>query len=125
MSSNYRNGLRTTSAYQVSTIPYASSSISVGTASVVHIPFYNITKNIVVRNDGANELRFGFSEAGVQDSNYVALVSTGESFNADFKIGDLYLIADGGSTTCTIIAGLTSIPKAHDWTNWSGSSGVG
>lgn len=120
----YKNGIGNSAAYQVSSIPYATASLAVGTSSAVDVDFPTITKFITVRNDGANELRFGFSDLGVQGTNYISLASSG-SYTADFKLGNLFLIANGGATTATVIAGLTSISKDPTFSNWSGSAGVG
>jgi hypothetical protein len=124
VSITYRNGLGHTAAFQVSSIPFATASLAIGTSTPVNVSFINITKFISVRNEGANELRFGFSENGVQATNYISL-ATSASYAADFKVGDLYLIASGGNTTASVIAGLTSIKKEASWNNWTGSAGVG
>ena len=121
----YTSGIGNAAAYQVSSIPYATSSLAIGTSTPVEVDFGAITKFITVRNDGSNELRFGFTENGVQGTNYISLSGSGDSFSADFKVGELYLIASGGTTQATVIAGLTSIPKTLGWNNWSGSLGVG
>ena len=120
----YKNGIGNSAAYQVSSIPYATASLSVGTSSVVAVDFPTITKFITVRNDGANELRIGFSSLGVQGTNYISLASSG-SYSGDFKVSNLFLIANGGSTSTSVIAGLTSISIDPGFNNWSGSAGVG
>ena len=120
----YKSGMGNSAAYQVSSIPYATAALAVGTSSVVDVDFPAITKFVTVRNDGANELRFGFSSNGVQGTNYISLDADG-SFTGDFKLGNLYLIASGGATTATVIAGITGVQKPVPFTNWSGSAGVG
>lgn len=120
----YKNGIGNSAAYQVSSIPYATASLAVGTGSVVAVDFPTITKFITVRNDGANELRVGFSSLGVQGTNYISLASSG-SYSGDFKLSNLYLIANGGDTSASVIAGLTSISIDPGFNNWSGSAGVG
>ena len=120
----YKNGIGNSAAYQVSSIPYATASLAIGTSSVVDVDFPTITKFITVRNDGANELRIGFSSLGVQGTNYISLASSG-SYTGDFKLGNLYLIANGGDTSASVIAGLTSISIDSAFNNWSGSAGVG
>ena len=120
----YKSGMGNSAAYQVSSIPYATAALAVGTSSVVDVDFPAINKFITVRNDGSNELRFGFSSNGVQGTNYISLDADG-SFTGDFKLGNLYLIASGGATTATIIAGITGVQKPVPFSNWSGSAGVG
>ena len=70
-------------------------------------------------------MKFGFSENGVKDGNYVLLLNE-EEYEADFKVTRVYLLA-GSATACTasISAGLTGIPADRLKHNWSGSSGVG
>ena len=122
---NYKSGLGNVPSYQISSIPYCTASVPIDVSTPVEVKFYNITRFITVRNDGLNPLRLGFSSNGVQGTNYIQLTSPGESFSADFRLSELYLISTGGPTTGSIIAGLTTIARPTEFTNWSGSVGVG
>jgi len=127
-----RPGLGNVGSYQVSCVPWSSSSLAIpGSSSTpFEISFYNVTKFITVRNtrlvtDASTPLRVGFSSLGVQGSNYFVLLN-GESFSADFKVSRLYLLGDTTSpTSASVIAGLTGIESNKLVTNWTGSEGVG
>jgi hypothetical protein len=125
----YQAGLSNVGSYQISGIPWASSSISApissGTPANVEFPF--ITKSIIVKNTGASggpSVKVGFSENGVKGTNYF-LLAPSESFAADLRVTNLYVLSAGAATTVSIIAGLTGIAINNLPTNWSGSVGVG
>ena len=131
-------GLGDVASYQVASIPFASSSITVpvNSATPLKIQFPYVTKFVTVSNEntGTNvQMRVGFSINGVSGSgtNWF-LLDNGESYTGEWRIEDLYLISNSTSqTSASIIAGLTSIPRgipalgASSGNNWSGSSGVG
>ena len=126
----YQAGLSNAGSYVISGIPWASSSLSAppagSTPTEVSFPF--VTKFIVVKNISAisgSSMRVGFSENGIVGTNYF-LLAPGESFAADIRVKDLYLLSNNGTAaTGSIIAGLTGINVANLATNWSGSAGVG
>lgn len=125
-------GLQNVGSYQVSSIPYCTSSLTVppvaGTPVVVNFP--DVTKFVLVRNlvdatGSAAPLRVGFSQLGVQGTNYLVLKND-ESFTADYKVIRLYLLGHSTSaTSASVVAGLTNIRSGSLPTNWSGSVGVG
>lgn len=120
-------GLSNVGSYQVSAIPWATSSLDVpgygGTPTEVSFP--QVTKFVVVKNLTANSLRVGFSEAGTNDGNHFVLTSY-ESFSGDFRLTKIYLLGDTVTpTSASIVAGLTGIPASHLANSWSGSAGVG
>lgn len=123
----YRSGLGNSAAYQVSAIPYATSSLEVATTTVTKVQFPNVTNFITVKNEDGGELRFGFSEAGVSGSgtNYIKLETPGESYTANFRLSEIFLIASGSAVTASVVAGLTTISTNELPNNWSGSAGVG
>jgi hypothetical protein len=120
----YRSGLGSIGSYQISGIPWASSSLSADATTPLQVDFFNVTRFIVVKNTSANKLRVGFSENGVNGSNYF-LLGKDESFSADIRVTRLYLRGDTGTAVGSIVAGLTGITGDHLMTNWSGSAGVG
>lgn len=117
-------GLGNVGSYQVSGIPWASSSIPVDITTPVEVSFPQVTKFVVVKNLTSNSLRVGFSAAGVADSNHFVLTNL-ESFSADIRLTKLYLLGDTTATSASIIAGLTGIPASELPNSWSSSSGVG
>ena len=137
----YKSGLSSQGAYQVSAVPYATSSISVpelGEAPV-EISFPGVTKFVTVRNAALTSsapapLRVGFSANGVSGSsvirqNYFTLQNE-ESYTAEWRVASIYLLSDNVSPTATaeVIAGITTIDTEEltgTYSNWTGSSGVG
>jgi hypothetical protein len=140
-------GLGSVGAYQISGIPYITSSLSVpsGSSTPLKIQFPGVSNYIYVKNtmstaSAAAPIRFGFSQNGVSGSSathYMAL-SNGESFQANWRVEDIYLIAISPSATgsAMVAAGITPIPRGippvvegwtsgSRWNNWSGSSGIG
>lgn len=126
----HRPGIGNASSYQVSGIPWVSSSLAVPATSSapLEISFPLVTKSIIVKNisTGSVSLKVGFSANGVSSGfNYFSL-SAGESFAADLKVTKLYLLSSNGTQlSASVIAGLTNIPATELVSNWSGSVGVG
>ncbi len=120
-------GLSNVGSYQVSAIPWASSSIaapdSSGTPTEVSFP--QVTRFVVVKNLTPNKLRVGFSENGVKNTNNYFVLSNLESFEGDLRVTKLYLLGDTTATSASVVVGLTGIPANQLPTNWSGSVGVG
>jgi hypothetical protein len=136
--SNYlklQNGLGNSAAYQVSSKPFLTSSLTVPALGNTpeEVAFGSVTRFVIVTNtlpgSVANvPLRFGFSANGVSGSagsNY-AVLSNGESFQAEFRVTNLYLLSDNSSEcSASVCAGLTTINDTELPNNWSGSLGVG
>lgn len=126
---NYRPGLGNVGSYQASGIPYVTSSLAVPAenGTPLQVSFPSVTREFTVRNDGASEIRVGFSALGVSGSatNFYALASSG-SFSAPMKVTDLFLISSTGSAgEATVVGVLTGIDRDQVIDNWSGSAGVG
>ena len=141
---NYRSGLSSAGAYQVSGVPYASGSGAEipGTGSTSwKVSFPYVTKWITIENKGSNALRIGFSDLGVRgltnttpQESYFVLSAPGDHelsrITLDVRVKDIFLATDHASdvTTAQIIAGLTFVDTEEltgTTNNWSGSSGVG
>ena len=140
-------GVGAVGQYQLSGIPYASSSIIVprGGEVPLKVEFPYVTKFVTVLNaaTGSNKpLRVGFSSFGVTGSeandtstNNFFVLDNGESYTGEFRVHSIYLLGanvDGhlsartaSPTTASVIAGMTGIPAGKLQTNWSGTSGVG
>jgi hypothetical protein len=126
----HRPGIGNASSYQVSGIPWVSSSLSVPASgsTALEISFPQVTKSIIVKNasTGSVQMRVGFSNNGVTKSNNYFILSGGESFAADLKVTRIYLMSNNATILSgSIIAGLTNIPATELTNNWSGSSGIG
>ena len=120
----YRSGLGSIGSYQISGMPWASSSLGANSTTPLEVTFPNVTKFIVVKNTTTNKLRVGFSANGVKGSNYF-LLGSNESFAGDIRVTRIYLLGDVADATGSVIAGLTGISGDHLMSNWSGSAGVG
>jgi len=126
---NLRPGLNNVGNYQVSGIPFASSSIVAPTGSntPLEITFPSVTKFVIVKNTNSTSatLRVGFSSNGVKSGkNYITLAKD-ESFCGDLKLTSIFLLGDSAAVTCSVAAGLTGITGYNLTTAYSGASGVG
>lgn len=127
---NYKPGLGNVGSYQSSGIPYVTSSLTIPAESgtPLQVSFPSVTREFTVRNDGASEIRVGFSVLGVSGSsatNFYEVASSG-SFSAPMKVTDLFLISSHGTTgEATVVGVLTGIDRNQIKDNWSGSAGVG
>jgi len=131
----YHVGLRNAGSYQVSAEPYLTGNLSVPASGSepIQIEFPNVSRFVIITNTTPNTvanmpMRFGFSANGVkgiENHNY-CILNNGESFEAEFKVVDVFLMSDNNRTgTACVIAGLTGIPEDRLLGNWSGSAGVG
>lgn len=124
-------GLNNVGNYQVSGIPFASSSIvAPATSSTpVEISFPSVTKFVVVKNINptSGTLRVGFSANGVKTGTNYFLLDKGESFSGDLKLSSMFLLSNNGTAiSASVIAGLTGIVPGFNLTSaYSGSVGVG
>jgi hypothetical protein len=116
-------------AYQLSATPWVTSSqITLG--QIAEVSFSHVTRFVVVRNTstGNGQLAIGFTRNGLtsQNSNFFIL-SGSESFSADLRIERIFLSGNVGTSTYSIIAGLTGIlpTKFLTVTASNGFAGVG
>ena len=121
-------GLSNVGSYQVSAIPWVTSSLSIPASSspspIVEVSFPSVTKFFIIKNETADHLYVAFSRNGFLNKNYFILEDN-ESFSAELRVTKLFLKANSTATSATIIAGLTGINADQLPTNWSGSIGVG
>jgi len=119
-------GLNAVGQYQMSGIPYASSSILVSNTAVTELEFPTITKFVTITNthSGASSpLRVAFSATGVTNNKNHFILDNGESYTGEFRISSIFLAGDSAETTASVIAGLTQIERINLLTNWSASDG--
>jgi hypothetical protein len=141
---NYKSGLSSAGAYQVSGVPYASGSSALipGTDDAApKVSFPYVTKWITIENKGSNALRIGFSDNGVRGTttaspveSYFVLPAAADNglsrITLDLRVKDLFLATDHATNTtlAQVVAGLTFVETEEltgTTSNWSGSSGVG
>lgn len=98
------------SEYQVSGWPFVTAGTSTGTASSIVFP--QVTQWFQIRNTGGtNALLVGFTSAGVDGTNYMSIPPTASGIDGmspvyNIKCKELWV---KGSTTYTLIAGLTNV----------------
>jgi hypothetical protein len=124
-----QNGEYYAPAYQVSALPYLSSSIiSAGNVHKYEFPF--VTKFINVVNRGANvgdKLALAFTENGLRTGNYITL-DQGVAVDQEIRTSVLFISGSGGtSVDYQIFCGLTTIPTKNflTLTGSNGHPGVG
>ena len=135
----YRSGVSAVGQYQMSGIPYATSTLAIPGlgAEPRRLPFPNVTKFVTVVNEvtGANApLRVGFSSLGVTGSatpgggsDNFFLLDNGESYTGEWRVAEIYMLGHNAdiATSASVIAGLTGVIRGELPLNWSGSDGVG
>jgi len=113
-------------AYQVSAMPYVTSSV-ITTGEIKEINFNTVSRFLIIKNNGPSTavLSVGFTRLGLTpgNSNYFFL-SGSESFTAELRTDRLFLSGSSGTANFTIVAGLTSIPSKN-FLMITGSNGFG
>ena len=117
-------------AYQVSAAPYVTSS-NVTLGQVKQFDFNYVTRFFTVKNTSTtstNTIAVAFTELGLTtaNSNYLTL-SGSEAFSGELRVDRLFVSGAVGTSTFTIVAGLTSIPSRNFLvvTGSNGYNGVG
>jgi hypothetical protein len=118
--------------YQVSALPWVTSSVATTTAAAISFP--TTTRWVEVRNLGANALRVGFSANGVNanppsQAHYFTLPASSAALVSpttarwELRCSRLFIAAAASTTTYSLIAGLTGIPGRY-FTDMSASLGT-
>lgn len=92
--------------YMVSGLPWVTQSLATTTPTKIEFPF--LTINFTIQNTGADKLFVGWTENGVLGSNKFTVAPSG-SVSCNFRLKDLFLVAENSSTTYEVIAGLTTV----------------
>ena len=120
---NPKVGVNWVSEYQVSAIPWVTSSVVTG---MVQHKFPKVTRFVTIRNlSGSEDLLVGFTELGVASSSNYIVLQPGDSFSEELRIRTLYV--SGTSNRYNLIVGLTMI-NSGEMINLTGSNefqGVG
>ncbi len=111
-----------TPAYQISAIPFVTSSLDTFSGTL-EISFPMIARFFEIKNTGENEMAFGFSQNGVLGSNKFILKKD-ETYSGEIRTTKIFLSGSSGGTKFSLIAGLTNI-SARFGSDMSGSLGVG
>ena len=120
-------GLGNVGSYQVSGIPWVTSSLSVpaSTSPVLPVSFLKVTKFITIKNETSNLVKVAFSENGLVNTNNFFVLGDKETVTLDLRVTKMFLRGSSSASSVTIVAGLTGIDSSNLLNNWSGSSGVG
>ncbi len=123
----YGTGLSNAGSYQSSGKPFVSGGLDASTATSVNLP--SVTRWIyVVNNHTSDDCRVGFSELGVEGTNYFTVKAETASERFEVKVSQVWL---SGSGDVDVFAGLTGISPdritniSPSGSNWSGSAGIG
>ena len=120
------NGEYASPAYQISALPYLSSSlISQGQIHKYEFPYVTKFINIVNRGSaGTDKIALAFTERGLQSSvgNYITL-DQGDTVHEDIRTTVLFIsCSQGSSVDYQVFCGLTNIP-ANNFLTLTGSNG--
>jgi hypothetical protein len=119
----YRSGLGSSAAYQVSAIPYLSAQTL--SAGVNTITFPQVTRFLKIVNlSGTDDVTVGFSLNGVNGANNFLVSATTQTPIYYWRVSKIFLKTTG-TPDIEIHAGLTTIAANELEDNWSGSIGVG
>lgn len=125
------NGEYFAPAYQVSAMPYLSSSIiSQGQIHMYRFPYVTKFVNVVNRgSNAADKICLAFTARGLESAvgNYITL-DQGDTVNHDVRTTELYISCSAGSTVdYQVFCGLTTIPSRNFLilTGSNGHEGVG
>jgi len=127
----YQAGLQNAGSYQVAGKPFCLGNIDASSANV-QIKFPSVTRWVVVSNSGNSTINIGFSNAGLNNTNFFQLPSGKSTDRLELKLTELY-VRGGAAGDVSVVAGLTYIPKERinnvqispSGSNWSGSVGIG
>jgi hypothetical protein len=111
-------------AYQMSATPFVTAS-AVTTVDSIVFPY--VTRFFTVQNRGTIDLRVGFTQLGVQGTNYFT-VKSGSDYTAEIRVDRLFLSSStGASIPYMVLGGLTGIPTRNFYpvTGSNGFGGVG
>lgn len=111
-------GIGNVGSYQVSGIPFVTSSIAPvldTTATILNLP--RVTKHVIIKNTNSTEvgLRVSFNNQSVVDNSNYVLLAKGESFSAELKTTDIHLMSDSYTETVSfsVVASMTSIERTE------------
>lgn len=130
MADYLKAGLHHVGSYQISSIPYATSSIlaPANSNAPLEIVFPSVTRFVVVKNinPSTGAIKVGFSANGVASGSNYIVINKDESFCGEFKLTSVFIQSTSGSPiSASVMAGLTGIIGYNLTTAYSGAVGVG
>jgi hypothetical protein len=117
MSINWpQNGEYNISSYQMSALPYVTSSV-ISTGEIHRHEFPYVTRFIDVVNRGgsaSDKIALGFTENGMTKTNNFVILNQGASVNEEIRTTTLFISCSRGtSIDYQIFCGLTNIPSKN------------
>jgi hypothetical protein len=102
-------GLNHAVEYMASGLPFVTSSILTTTVLKIELPYVTSKLNF---NAVGGTLRFGFTENGVNNSNYYLVTSGDGNFGSfDIRCKTIYVRADTSAVTMSFCAAMTTIDR--------------
>lgn len=116
MSSAYfcKPGLNNVGSYQVSGIPWMTSSVAPSSGDILDFNFPRVTKFVTIKNlTTSSTLRFGFDRNRlVYSTGDYGLLLGGETVTLEIRSVDFHVMSDDSSDiSFSLIAGLTGIER--------------
>lgn len=102
-------GFHTAPAYLVSAMPWVTGTLAT-TTTPQRLDFPKVTKYVKVNNVSGSDVRVGFSNNGIQGTNFFR-VPAGQVLEFDVRVKELYLMSDTGTSEVDVFAGLTLVDK--------------
>lgn len=117
-----RSGPNFVAEYQVSSLPYVTSS-TVLFGETKHIEFPYVTSWITLQNISSSNVNFGFTERGLTTSNFYTVLPSGSINEIHLRVKDLFITAPDTGTTGSyqLLAGLTMV-RRMDFPTLTGSA---
>lgn len=127
---NPRSGLNSVAEFQVSTLPWVTSSTAPLAPNMLQISFPKVTKFMTFANHNTTgqEIRIGFTRNGMNNGYYYRL-DGGQQIELDLRVTTVYVSGDTQAGPFSLIAGLTTIDAKEmplltgsysDGTSWPG-----
>lgn len=104
---NARSGPNNVNEYVASGLPWVSSSGLTITPWKIDFPY--VTNNIYLKASGSSPVRIGFTQNGVNGSSFVNVAQADGWVEFNVRCRTVYLRADFGVATCSLMVGLTTI----------------
>lgn len=137
MLNNNRSGYNNVAEYQVSGVPWVTSSVASGVkrhrfstldeppgVQAATLRWDRVTKWIIVKNRSTGSMDVSFTLNGFASSNYFTL-DQGESFSGDLRVTEIW-VSGSAAQPYVIVAGLTGVnAEIPQLTGSLGHPGIG
>lgn len=105
---NPKGGIGYAAEFQSAALPWVTASVA--TTSPTQYVFKKIARFLSVTNlSTGSALRVGFTQAGVNGTNYFSVAPSFTTSPLEFRIKEVWLRSETGTTSYTLAAGLTNI----------------